>query len=69
MQVTHSTVNGLFHTVTVDTLARWLNATTMNAGTGTSGRLPPLLVLPLGALWPGQPGLWPARRSARCWSR
>jgi hypothetical protein len=34
--------------VRADRLAAWLNATTTSAGTGPSGQLPLLLVLPSG---------------------
>ena len=40
-----NTVNGLLRNVTTDSLAGWLNATMMNAGTGTNGL--PLLRLGL----------------------
>jgi hypothetical protein len=46
-------VGGLPHSVTVDSLAAWLNATMTSAGTGTSERL---LALPLGVLWLGRLG-------------
>jgi hypothetical protein len=57
------------HSVTAESLAAWLNATTMSAGSGPSGQLPLLLVLPSGASWRDRQGLWPEPRSARCWSR
>ena len=52
----HSTVNTLVRNVTADSLAAWLSATTMHAGTGTSGRLPPPIGAGLGAVAAGPPG-------------